>query len=221
MLGNITLTAHSLHCRVCGRRRAHQGCFLNSNSRHSARGPGAPRMPVFSPDPSSRSPSASSSSLCSLPESSSEASLWASLLPSRATGKTQARGQCHSRGSREQGWGEGARGAQSTPANRAPGSTRPPGQAARVRCAGGGSGLKSTFVLTTSTIKSRRRAACALEGQRVKAHSPLWAEGQGAAHQHRWPGRQDGVWGGHRAPGFGPQARPGCRHPSLDMGVQL
>lgn len=55
----------------------------------------------------------------------------------------------------------------------------------------------------------------------MNAHSPLWAEGWGAAHQHRWPGQQDRVLGGHQAPGFGPQARPGCRHPSLDMGVQL
>lgn len=55
----------------------------------------------------------------------------------------------------------------------------------------------------------------------MNAHSPLWAEGWGAAHQHHWPGQQDRVLGGHQAPGFGPQALPGCRHPSLDMGVQL
>lgn len=114
---------------------------------------------MFSPDPSSRSPSASSSSLCSLPESSSEASLWAPLLPSRVTGK-QAQAAASQRGSREQGR-EAVHGRSEHACQQGPRQHPAPGQAARARGAGGGSGLKSAFVLSASTAQSRRCAACA------------------------------------------------------------
>lgn len=55
---------------------------------------------------------------------------------------------------------------------------------------------------------------------RGAATSGLGSGRRGGAHQHHRPRGQRGVPGGRLAAGRGPQARPGCPHPSLDMGVE-
>lgn len=95
VLGSFTLSVHSPRWPARLRQQLQQGRFITAIpvTREGTRG--AARTSAFSPDPSSRCPSSSSPSLCSVHVSSSEPPLWASLLSSRWTGKHRPGGQRH------------------------------------------------------------------------------------------------------------------------------